>query len=103
MIEQLATAGLASARLARLVSEDTLTAPARDRLVVTTMSPSPTTAAAADLALTAIECPWCVTVWSSAVVAVVARTRPGRTLVGILAIAELAGRTRVRQVGERTV
>lgn len=77
---------LASLRVARLVSSDTITAPARDRLFALSQDHR-----AAGWVLDLLGCPWCVSIWSSAAVVALTRTRIGRMMIRGLAVAEVTG------------
>lgn len=92
---QLATTTLATIRLVRLIRDDKITEPARDRVTMIALtSDSPTSRAAASWILDMLRCPWCVTVWA-ALCAVGLRSCgkcAGRRVLVALAAAELAGR-----------
>lgn len=104
---ELLVAGLAAARLTRLVTTDVVSASVRDRIVreayLARDGRADHTADGlwADLAqldgeaapklATLITCRWCVSVWVAVAVVVARRTRIGRTIVEIAAVAQLAG------------
>lgn len=78
----LAVGGLAVHRATRLVTDDTITAPVRDRIVDRGGWP-------ADL----VTCPWCVSVWVAAgwAALTVAAPRVARPLGALLAWSSIAG------------
>lgn len=87
---------LAAARLARLASSDRITQPLRDDLAALVGSEVDGVAQGAAFVEELLACPWCVAVWSSAGVIALSATPGGRTLVKLLAVAQLAGRAGVQ-------
>lgn len=96
---------IAVLRICRLIRDDTITAPIRDRLAGMTVSDRPRIVNAAHTALEIADCPWCLTVWVSAAVIVLGAVggTTGRLAVRGLAVAEVAGRIRAAEHGGRRV
>ena len=112
---RLVVAALAAARLARLVTTDTITGPARELAIrwvyeadgdVDAIAEQPSVGSWADLARADGEyapklakllvCDWCATVWTGAVAVLLAKSRrPAlRGVAEVLAVSQIAGMLR---------